>query len=71
MRRPTSRRASASGGDSDTLVPAIDRRDRPTARDIAPGGSATYTIVVTNGGPSNAANVTALMRCRGVTLPRT
>ncbi len=52
--------ASASGSDSDALVPAIGLGVTKTdgSATYTPGGTATYTIVVTNGGPSSAANVT-------------
>ncbi len=52
--------ASASGSDSDTLVPAVGLAVTKSdgSATYTPGGTATYTIVVSNGGPSNAANIT-------------
>ncbi len=52
--------ASASGTDSDTILPAIGLAVTKTdgSATYTPGGTATYTIVVTNGGPSSASSVT-------------
>jgi uncharacterized repeat protein (TIGR01451 family) len=63
--------ASASGSDSDTLVAAAGLAVTKTDGSVTytPGGTATYTIVVTNGGPSNAANLTVADNLpAGVTL---
>ena len=51
---------TASGSDSDTLVAAAGLAVTKTdgSATYTPGGTATYTVVVTNGGPSNAANLT-------------
>jgi len=63
--------ASASGSDSDTLVGAVgllvSKSDGSAT--YTPGGTATYTIVVTNGGPSNAGSLTVTDNLpAGVTL---
>ena len=52
--------ASASGSDSDALLSAVGLAVTKTdgSATYTPGGTASYTIVVTNGGPSNASNVT-------------
>ena len=52
--------ASASGSDSDTLVAAAGLAITKTdgSATYTPGASAVYTIVVTNGGPSNAGSIT-------------
>ena len=51
---------TASGSDNDTLVAAAGLAVTKTdgSATYTPGGTATYTVVVTNGGPSNAANLT-------------
>ncbi len=52
--------ATASGGDSDLLAPqvslAVIKSDGSST--YTPGGSATYTITISNGGLSDATNVT-------------
>ncbi|MEO8674409.1 MAG: hypothetical protein ABI569_02455 [Casimicrobiaceae bacterium] len=63
--------ASASGSDSDTLVGAVGLVVSKTdgSATYTPGGTATYTIVVTNGGPSNASSLTVTDNLpAGVTL---
>jgi len=52
--------ATASGSDSDALAAAAGLAVTKTdgSATYTPGGTATYTIVVTNGGPSNASSVT-------------
>ena len=57
----------ATGSDSDTLAAvaalAVSKTDgSPT---YTPGGSATYTVVVTNAGPSNAGSVTLVRPVAG------
>ncbi len=52
--------ATASGADSDTLAPqvslAVIKSDGSST--YTPGGTATYTVTISNGGLSNATNVT-------------
>ena len=63
--------ASASGSDSDTLLPAVGLLVSKTdgSATYTPGGTAIYTVVVTNGGPSNAGSLTVTDNLpAGVTL---
>ena len=52
--------ANNTASDTDTLTPrpalAVSKTDGSAT--YTPGGTATYTVVVTNAGPSNATNVT-------------
>jgi uncharacterized repeat protein (TIGR01451 family) len=49
-----------SATDSDTLTPQVDLVVKKTdgSTSYTPGGMATYTVTITNNGPSDAANVT-------------
>ena len=63
--------ASANGSDSDALVAASGLAVTKTdgSATYTPGGTATYTIVVTNAGPSNAGSITVTDNLpAGVTL---
>ncbi|TMH23704.1 MAG: DUF11 domain-containing protein, partial [Betaproteobacteria bacterium] len=66
--------ATASGSDSDTLAPqvtlAVVKSDGSST--YTPGGTATYTVTITDGGLSDAANVTVSDALpAGVTLTAT
>ncbi len=52
--------ASANGSDSNALIGGVGLAVSKTdgSATYTPGSGATYTIVVTNGGPGNAANIT-------------
>ena len=63
--------ATANGSDSDALVGAAGLAITKTdgSATYTPGGTATYTVVVTNAGPSNAASITVADNLpAGVTL---
>jgi uncharacterized repeat protein (TIGR01451 family) len=55
----------ATGSDSDGRLPvaalAISKTDGSVT--YTPGGTATYTVVVANAGPTNASSVTVSTRC--------
>ena len=55
---PTSPLATASDSDARAAVAALAVTKTDGSATYTPGGTATYTIVVTNAGPSSAGNVT-------------
>ena len=55
---PTSPPASASDSDARAAVAALVVSKTDGSPTYTPGGAATYTVVVTNAGPSNASSVT-------------